>query len=132
MPPVIRSIPLCSRSLIYVYDNNCQNYEFSIPTPKPVSFGIWLAIILVMGTTIGMFDYGYQNVQARSSDDDDDDDDGNSYSRDSDNSYSSSSIGSSSSSIKECKSNLNDFGDFANLLVPGVKIFKPIVEKAIC
>jgi hypothetical protein len=54
--------------------------NFRVPTPKPMSFGIWLAIILVMGTTIGMFDYGYQNVQTRSSDDDDDDS-GNSHTR---------------------------------------------------
>jgi hypothetical protein len=39
-----------------------------------VSFGMGLDIVLVAGITIGMFDLGYQNVQARSSDDDDDDD----------------------------------------------------------
>jgi hypothetical protein len=40
---------------------------------KPITFVILLAMTFGMVTATGMFDYGYQNAQARSSDDDDED-----------------------------------------------------------
>jgi hypothetical protein len=34
--------------------------------PKLLTFGMGIVIVLVMGTSTGMFDYGYQSVQAKS------------------------------------------------------------------
>jgi hypothetical protein len=36
--------------------------KIEIPRSNLVSFGIGLAIVLVMGTTIGMFDFGMETV----------------------------------------------------------------------
>ena len=41
--------------------------------PKPITLVILLAITFGMVTEIGMYDYIYQNAQARSSDNDDED-----------------------------------------------------------
>jgi hypothetical protein len=43
-----------------------KSMNFLTPRPKLLTFSTGLAIILVMGTTTGMFDYGYQSVQAKS------------------------------------------------------------------